>query len=381
MNTRQSSQKGFVAIIMVMFISIMISLMTIGFARVIMKGQQRALNSQLNTQAFYAAESGINDAIQDIKDGYVPPATDTNCAPLNTGRVNSGNKTVVLDKAIPIAYTCQLVSSGVKDIQYDAGSDVPRSFPIYTQQPMAGKNLIVEWEQDANYLTAIPASPTNVASSTPTVAAWGKRPAMLRVTLYYFPVATGTPITRDMFNDDANQKTFYLNPASIGNDNSVISIAGTEDGKIIDANCEASPSALRPYSCRASLNFAGLNHHPEVYNASFIRIMPMYHKTAVNVYVGTAGNFNESSANRLTLYNAQYSIDVTGQANKLYKRLLVRIPFKDVTYPPTGVQSNGLCKVFLYNKYNNRAESEASKPNYSGVPTPGNGNNLGACPY
>jgi hypothetical protein len=54
---------GFVSIIVCMIIMTILSLITIGFAQIMAREQRQALDRQLSSQAFYAAESGVNDAL------------------------------------------------------------------------------------------------------------------------------------------------------------------------------------------------------------------------------------------------------------------------------------------------------------------------------
>jgi Tfp pilus assembly protein PilX len=59
---RQSSQSGMIAILVTLLMMIIISLLVLGFAQVSRHEQGNTTNTQLSTQAYYAAESGINDA-------------------------------------------------------------------------------------------------------------------------------------------------------------------------------------------------------------------------------------------------------------------------------------------------------------------------------
>src|SRR5690349_2098676 len=56
-----SGQQGFVSIFAVLIIMSVLTLIAIGFSMVSRQAEKNTLDDQLNTQAFYAAESGIND--------------------------------------------------------------------------------------------------------------------------------------------------------------------------------------------------------------------------------------------------------------------------------------------------------------------------------
>lgn len=337
----KANNNGFVAIITILFLSILITMFTLSFARIMISGQQTTLDSQLNSQAFYAAESGINDAIQAIQNGFVPPLEDTDCAPLNPAT----NTKLQLQE--PIEYTCQLVSSGVKDIQYSATADAPRSFPIYTKNAsLTGKDVTIEWENDPVHIGG-----SHLGTDLPKADLWGVNvPAMLRVSFYYLPTAA----SRADFN--GNQKTIFLTPNSSGTlGDQSIGVAGLADGSLVQAGCINPLTTTRLYSCRVSFNLEGIpTYKPEIYNTVFMRILPIYRNTNIDVYFNSRNVFTETSQQKPTLYNAQYSIDSTGRANNIYKRVQVRIPYGNnttqVTNSSSGVSSSELCKKYQYDK-------------------------------
>ena len=58
----KQSESGIVSLMMTLVIMLVISLIVIGIAQLSRREQRQALDNQLSTQAFYAAESGVNDA-------------------------------------------------------------------------------------------------------------------------------------------------------------------------------------------------------------------------------------------------------------------------------------------------------------------------------
>ena len=59
----QPDQRGFAAIVVALVLILVLSLLTIGFAELMRHEQRSALDKQLSSQAYYAAESGVNDAV------------------------------------------------------------------------------------------------------------------------------------------------------------------------------------------------------------------------------------------------------------------------------------------------------------------------------
>src|ERR1700761_8288581 len=79
-------EQGMVSILVTMIMVIVISLIVIGFAEVSRRNQREALDNQLSTQAYYAAESGVNAAVQYFSDH-----------PSNTALTTSGDCKYFID--------------------------------------------------------------------------------------------------------------------------------------------------------------------------------------------------------------------------------------------------------------------------------------------
>ena len=65
-----TNDNGFAPLIITIIVVIILSLLTVGFVSLIRNNQKNALNQQLNNDAYYAAETGVNDAIKAIDSGY-----------------------------------------------------------------------------------------------------------------------------------------------------------------------------------------------------------------------------------------------------------------------------------------------------------------------
>ena len=130
------------------------------------------------------------------------------------------------------------------------------------------------------------------------------------------------------------------------------------DGSVIQAGCtDLSPT--RPYACRTSFDMSDIaTFTPQTYNTVFMRIVPIYHKTNVDIYFNSANQYSQTSQQKTSLYNAQYSIDSTGRANNIYKRIQVRIPYGQVSNPPNGITSSDFCKKYQFDKQANNIVDE-----------------------
>jgi Tfp pilus assembly protein PilX len=328
-------QKGFVSIISVIMLSILVILITVAFVKVMQRGQRQILDSQLSTQAYYAAETGINDAMQAILNNpsEIPVSEDTDCTPtrLVQGVPSSMPVQTITVPDAPdaqVSYTCQLITSGTKDILVDGKDGVAKVFPVYTDS--SASTIDIEWEDDKNHtnFNVGGAETYGPANSYP-----GNAPAMLRITVYQ--TAGGNISSQDLIN---GQKNFFVKPG-VSTADGEVSMADP-DATAILAKCEAT-SPTRLYACRVSITgIANTN----VQNAVFVKVQPIYKDANYRVTANNVSAF--SYEDTLALFGAQYRIDVTGKANDVYRRLEVRTPLQSFTYPSFGVDSDSICKKF-----------------------------------
>src|SRR4051794_27185754 len=112
---RQSlGQAGLVSIIVTLIMMLVISLIVVGFAEITRRNGSEALERQLSTQAYYAAETGINDTLNGMQ-GPTPALDLTSAAAANYNTdcsaaiSNLGNKNVLSTAGTGVAYTCLLI--------------------------------------------------------------------------------------------------------------------------------------------------------------------------------------------------------------------------------------------------------------------------------
>jgi Tfp pilus assembly protein PilX len=257
-NMISKKQNGFVSIITVITISVLLSLLTLSFVQIINRSQRQTLDSQLSTQANYAAETGINDAIRAILNnpGAIPQE-DTNCdpTPAAPGIDANVNKSVGdnTNGGAEVEYTCQLISSGVKDVRIDLTDQSSRIYPVKTDGSDAN-TITIEWE-DSTTKTNFTA-PGSVAEY-PSLGSWGSNTVpMLRLTVFT-PCPNGCPD----FNSAtmiANQKNLFIKPSASGS--GTVDLSASADGVAAYGECQPI-SANRPYAAKLILPTLVLGQH------------------------------------------------------------------------------------------------------------------------
>lgn len=121
--TLRADNRGIVAIVVTVLLMLILSLIVLAVSQNATREQRQTLDRQLSDQAFYNAESGINEAANYIythkDDPTLPPKKD-NCNPLPAPANN------VLDQSGTNKYTCVLYDRLPPSVQF-AGSSEPAS--------------------------------------------------------------------------------------------------------------------------------------------------------------------------------------------------------------------------------------------------------------
>ena len=332
--------RGFAALAIAIVLVLVLGLLTVGFAELMQKEQRSALDKHLNSQAYYAAETGVNDAAKAIIAGY--PKAKTNCQPLTgadallPGGNNLTRNAVGSDPNI--AYTCLLINPTPDDLQYKAiplnKSRAVLLTAVKGSDPAAQttiKDLTITWVDTAREASARPGPDRNFKKS----ADWDFM-GVLRVSL--------TPLTSNLSRESLQKSTYiaYLYPNAGGSaspntdtyNSRTIGDNGQQAGAIVDGNCRPiNPGDTEAKRCSVKITDIGQSNI----------LLDMYSIYRENEVVITGV---DDDGNRVKFKNAQTVIDVTGKAQDVLKRIQTRISNRNVyDYPDNGLETGGnICK-------------------------------------
>lgn len=324
-------ESGFASIVIALVLVLVLSLITVAFAQLARREQKSALDKQLATQAYYAAESGINDVIKNI-DAVSLLSNDPNTCLSNSqltqiGLTPDGNKGVSVSSSDnAVSYSCVLVDADPDTLQYKGIAPEEQKSSTFSISDNL-KQFTINWSS-ADQTKTTPRTVAETPKFT-SKATWNS-PGVLQVSI--------TPLT-DMSRAGliANTGTVFLYPGGSGPDSiSFASIKGIDKGKIVDGHCNNVGGDYPTYPCRATIN--GFNEGPGV--KFLIRILNYY--TASNILISDA----ENQANiPFDFQGAQAKIDVTGRARDVLKRVQVRAPI-DPIEEGTGftLEGQSICK-------------------------------------
>lgn len=343
-------EKGFASVVVALILIVVLSLITVGFAQLARREQQSSLDNQLSNQAFYAAETGVNDVYKLIKSGTInsgsPGVNSGTCLNPTTFGISS-----TIDRSGDVTYPCVIVNLNPPRLHFSlaAGDNKTTTF---TPSGVSGSSidLSLSWGSSDGHTRYTHRYSTDrfPSSTTWNTAPFGPAPPVVELTVD--PIGPST----DRASLQAAAFTVYLYPSNVPYNSRVDRCApgfapsyscvqypssGPDDtsqapiveGKCNNANtpdpCEVVISNI-PYSAGTSY----MVHLTDLYDSGNIDLIGGVPGGGVGTY-----NFN----------NAQDVIDVTGKAQNVLKRIQVYLSPPELNQNPGfAIQTGNLCKHF-----------------------------------
>ena len=322
-------ERGMVSILVTMIMMIVITLIIVGISQVTRSNRREQLDQQLSTQAYYAAESGLNQAVDFF--AAHPTAklnTNGNCSQFITNASPSGLQQVlgvgnVLNSGTSVSYTCLMVNSIPATLQ--KAPLTQDSNAVWHAQESTGTaftELRLQWAPNEN--TQFTGSNNTCAATNFTAYAnWKCAFGILRVDL----VSTAGTVSGSTLQSAA--KTLYLVPT--------FTISGVTTPQTITA----STGQVINVKCTASLCDVRLT--PSISSSDYYTRLTMIYQDSDTV---TMSGSTASGAAKFS--GGQAVIDVTGKAQDQLRRIQARIPLNlNVNpIPYFALQStDDLCKL------------------------------------
>ncbi len=391
-----SKQSGAVSLFVVIFATLLITVVTVSFLRLMISDQNRASNNDLSQSAYDSAQSGVEDAKRVLlryrnicnENGQAACdalATQINAADCNQalriGDVVSGSDTTTGaggqvgevkiqqtssngDASLDQAYTCVKISLLTDDYLGSLSAGESKLVPLVAKSSDGSTDfdkVTVEWfsTEDIGKGTsgANTVSLDVLKQPEPLTTNWpSNRPSVLRTQLMQF----GGSFTLGGFDattnsGESNANTLFLYPTSgvsassesfTSRDSRTKNATGDIPVKQnsetpLSVHCEASISS-GGYACKQTFTMPtpidGGNR------TAFLRLTPMYNASHFRVTMTKNGN-------AVQFNGVQPEIDSTGRANDLFRRVSSRVDIIDTSFAyPDGAVDVGncgsLCKDF-----------------------------------
>ena len=338
--TIRKNEAGMVSIMVTMILMIVISLLVLGFAQISRRNQRQSLDRQLSTQAFYAAESGVNDALNRINtaNGATIPEKKT-CADTGGGFYAGLNSTI--DGAHRVSYSCLLVDPSPKQLSFNSTNETGTVIPLLSGSGANFSSLKLEFKTTLDNTTPKNGCPTSVNAQFTPRPDWSCGYGIARIDLV--PVAGNV----NAGTLQSTVHTIFAVPFSSGG-TTIYNYANAADKyKVFGMSCDNT-------SC--VLNIQGLSS-----NQYYMRVTSLYQANALTV-TGT-----DASGGAATFNGAQIVIDATGKAQDVLRRIQVHAPANGSgsknQLPNNALQSNdSICKRFsvMENFFENSVSSEGN---------------------
>jgi Tfp pilus assembly protein PilX len=373
----RNNQSGAVALFIVIFTALLMTIVTISFIQLMTKDQQQATTNDLSKSAYDSSQAGVEDAKrlllleQACRNGTAastincatvssaltpaPGQTQSSCDTLAKGGIVSetNNETLLQQQAgdskLDQAYTCVKIAVNTDDYLGQLQAFESTIVPLRGAKPFT--SVVLSWFSDKdissqtnNPTVGFPSTGSDV--SLPRIGSkWQfNYPALMRTQL----IQVGSSFKLSDFDDSAgggksNANTLFLYPSATG---------ATSKSFALDARY--SPlNAPQPIQCRSSLSGGGYACTVTVQlpapsdgnvaaRTAFLHLSALYNQAHFKVQL------KDSTGAVVQFADVQPEVDSTGRANDLFRRVVSRVELRgDFTYPDAEIDITGsLCKNF-----------------------------------
>ncbi len=346
-NLHRNSEKGATALFIVIFSILLMSTITISFLSLMVREQQRSTNDELSQSAYDSALAGVEDAkraivasrgsglvAQNAKDAIAASQQPGGCQAIgiNVNQISSANPITEIPvqstfggggSELNQAYTCLKVDNLTDDYQTTLEENQSTMVPMRMADDI---NQVRIYWQPAN---DVPGVTYGSSLTTPllTKEAWNNSsdpaPAMLRLQT----ITPDSSFSLTDFDDAKSSSSIFLFPSDIGanitNSIDMPERAGTlssanspEPVDCIDGTDLANAILIDSFLCSVTINLK----QPIVAGSdiSYLMISPIYRATKIKIEGLMDG--------RLVQFDgAQPTVDSTGRANDLFRRVEARL--------------------------------------------------------
>ncbi len=312
-----ANQTGAASLLTVIFLSLLITVVALSFVRLTVVEQRQSSDDDLTKRAFYAAESGVEDAkraIAKYQAGTLASLNESVCDPAE------GDGELINEPGLESRYTCQLIDLTAPNFQALIPAWQSVQVPLKSSSGFTQVRISWHTEEDGAY---------SVRSSTlgnwEAVSGWNY-PAMPRAFFFWHP--------NGVFNGagSLSQSVIFFNPDGGGVSTHNLS----DENATSDAQCQSSVPA-GGYAC--SVTVTGFSSA----NSYFLRLSALYRSAHVQI------ELLDASGTPVDMQGAQAVVDVTGKAGDAFRRVEARVALSSSDIlPDYALQSaENICKRFF----------------------------------
>ena len=319
-----SNQSGLVSIVVSMILIMVLSLIVLSFARLTLREQRQVLDHQLNTQAFYAAETGVNDATRALLEANpgdsILEDDDNDCdAPDDQA---SGATYPNQLEGTNVIYSCLLIDPSPTSLEYDnIDSGKSKVFPLELKPGETNTTSVSFFWQTPESTLDRSGCNASASNSFPPVWPANCSTGILRIDILSLS-KTGAFGRNDFLNNTATIFAVPNNSAAAGSTSIAAATGLGGQGAIVASGCDpvsATPAGdPQPKHCEVRVTGLDMrdNNAGRIY---YVRLVPLYKAASVTVCTPNCGTGAQE------LINAQAVVDSTGRASDVLRRIQVRV--------------------------------------------------------
>jgi Tfp pilus assembly protein PilX len=349
---------GLVSIMVSLVLMAVMTLIVLGFAEISRRDQREALDRQLSSQAFYAAESGVNDAHNIITAKLNTPNYNLNL--LNKSNCANSTAPYDIDNSIDtgVSYTCLLVNTRPPSLLYSLSTQgTSKVVPIYpvnsAGNPTGINRITLNWKDTDSTVTTPLSGCKSSAQTLPSANSWAPCGyGLLRVDLVPINALGRASLLRNTFTG------FFVptNPAPGGPNAGKVSLTNSSPTNLYDGNANQGVVAAARCTngsdgqCTVDItNVSSMNY--------YMRVSTLYTDASLQILACNSGGTCTPS-NAVDLANAQALVDSTGKAQDVLRRIQVRIPISN---------NGGLFSDYAIESTNDISKQFCTYPGYASL--------------
>jgi hypothetical protein len=369
----RNKESGAVSLFVVIFAMLLITIVTISFVRLMIRDQEQATVNDLSQSAYDSALAGAEDAKRaliwyrtvcvdggDCGAAHDVISSDTcNAGLQEVITVPNGNGEVPVqqqqssnDAQLNQAYTCVKMELETEDYLGSLTGNASKVIPLDTTAPFT--RVTVQWftsEDMANSsaVDLIPKAQADAVAPLYLQTNWPlNRPSLLRVQLMQFADDFTLSSFDETVGSNSNANTLFLYPSAVGlgdDETDVVDTVFFSDDERQEGLGEPQPVQCVSsvigggYACTVELVLPNPIGGDQNSRTAFLRLSALYNGAHFRV-TPTGARFD----------GVQPSIDSTGRANDVYRRVETRVDLVDTNFPfpEAAVDVTGnFCKDFL----------------------------------
>lgn len=353
--------RGVVPLLTSIFLGVLLSIIAVAFIRLAISERRQATDDDLTTAAFYAAESGLEDARRAIKEFVLNASyTDTQ---LNGDECTSatGTDSTLGGTTLDASYSCQLIDLTPESLVAKPGAGNSHLFKLDavnsgTDVPASMNRIVVQWNDQDNdgERNARPSADTANLDVGDWTSSANNYPAQLRLNL--FAVAR-SGVQFSHIRDAGESVTGFINPVNVAPTVHRLTVQDF-DSELLQGGCNNPGSS---FTCSVEID---LSNDPAIPNSGqdyWLRDIPTrYTSTAWIVYMEVQTLYQSDTvqvevfngSTQRSLQGAQARIDVTGQSGDSFRRIETFVPLEgsgELSLPDglSVVGGDRICKDFF----------------------------------